>query len=86
MILCGIFNIFRKNNNCNTTANNSTLIGSYDIILNELNCKVEIAEKNYSIKRNTENMLKCINAVNMRNNYIKNNNAKININEDIDLT
>jgi len=86
MILCGIFNIFRKNNHSNTTANESTLIGSYDIILNELNSKVEIAEKNYSIKRNTENMLKCINAVNMRNKYIKNNNAKININEDIDLT
>ena len=69
---------------------------SREIILNELNAKVEIAEADYKKKNNSENMIKCINAINMRNKYLQNNkiqdnniqniNKKINFDDDIDLT
>ena len=63
---------------------------SREIILNELNAKVEIAEADYKKNINSENMLKCINAVNMRNKYLQNNNIQknnnINCDEDVDLT
>jgi len=87
MALCGLCKIFNKKTDFRKMIDASQ---ARDIILNELNTKVEIAEADYKKNINSENMLKCINAVNMRNKYLQNNkiqdNKKINFDEDVDLT
>ena len=89
MYLCGLLDIFKKRKNININLKESLHIHDQsDIILKELNDKVDIAELNYKNHNSTDNMLKCINAVNMRNKYIHNCNNKDTYleNEDIDLT
>ena len=88
MTLCGLCNIFNKKPDFRKMIDE---FESRNIILNELNTKVEIAEADYKKNNNSDNMIKCINAINMRNKYLQNNNIqdnnkKINFDDDVDLT
>ena len=93
MTLCGLCKIFNKKTDFRKMIDASQ---EREIILNELNTKVEIAEADYKKNNNSDNMIKCINAINMRNKYLQNNNIqnnniqntnkKINFDEDVDLT
>ena len=86
MVLCGLCNIFRKNNEFKKILDEAHC---RQIILNEHNEKVKNAETDYNKNPSAENMLKCISATNMRNKYIQNNNIqklntiKENIDEDL---
>lgn len=85
MVHCGLYNLFR-NNKASTIKN---VLDSNEIILKQLNDTVDLAELNYKKNNNTANMLKCINAVNMRNkflNTIKNGYTQMNNTDEIDLT
>lgn len=75
MVLCGIFNIFNKKTDFRKMIDASQ---GREIILNEFNEKVEIAQDDYTKSKTNENMFKYINAVNMRNKYLVNNNIQDN--------
>ena len=88
MLLCGLFNKWKKNRNIIKIINESD-----DIILNKLNEKVELAEHNYYNNDNDpSHLLRLIQARNMRKNYINNlknknkNNTYTNNETIIDLT
>jgi hypothetical protein len=75
MVLCGIFKKKEFGNIIDASQ-------SREIILNELNEKVEIAQADYTKYKNSENMFKYINAVNMRNKYLKDNKTQDNKTQD----
>ena len=87
MLLCGLFNKWKKNRNIIKIINESD-----DIILNKLNEKVELAEHYYNNDNDPSHLLRLIQARNMRKNYINNlknknkNNTYTNNETIIDLT
>ena len=72
MNICGLFSIFKKHNKINSLTELLHIHDNSDIILKELDDKIKIAESNYKDNMNSDNLLKCIKAVDMRDNYIKN--------------
>ena len=76
MVLCGLCTIFRKNKK-NEFQRMLEESQSRDIILNELNLKIDAAEADYTTNPTAENMLKCISAKNMQNKYLQNYNNNI---------
>ena len=61
-----------KHNKINSLTELLHIHDNSDIILKELDDKIKIAESNYKDNMNSDNLLKCIKAVDMRDNYIKN--------------
>ena len=80
MVLCGICNIFRKNNPREHKFIKINKSYSLYIILHELNQKVKDAEEIYSKDPSGENLLKCINAINMQKKFLQNNNISQTLN------